>query len=270
MKYKDILRLREAIKFQYSHIDSLNIKNKGQFTELINGITGVNKFITIYDYLKGEIVFHHQVKEYLGYESEEFSISGINNAEDAPYKIIHPDDIEHKLRYDYIILFHLMNNNTPSLKDSYEIFMRIVTKDGVVKRVNRQSYFYQLNEEGYPISQIDVWKLLPNDNPYVKVNINHVSENNLLDEFYIQNRKQLDFNITSRQIEILRLRHQRLDNKSVAEQLFISIKTVENHIHNLKDKMQSFYIKNGVKEQIYNMNDMIHFIKKYSIFPFTN
>jgi len=271
LKYKEIIQLREAIGYRYTQINAAGLTKNTSFTELINGITGVNKFITIFDYQKSEIVFHHQVKEYLGFENEEFTIPAINNADDTPYKVIHPEDLEHKLRYDYIVLFHLMNNadEIPTLKDSYEITMRIVAKDGSIKRVNRQSYFYETNEDGYPISQLDVWKIVPNDSPYVTVSLNYSSKEDKLNQFYKQNRELLGFDISARQIEILKLRNQRFDNKSIAEELQISSKTVENHIHNLKAKMQDYYLEKGINESIYNMNDMIHFIKKYNIFPFT-
>ena len=269
MKYEKIVKLRQVLISQFSNSSVKNIHNNADINNIINSIIGISKFITIYNFELKKFTFHHLVKETLGYTDKEFTIEAINNAENSNIHIIYKDDIEHKRRYDLIIYQFLASGlEIASLADNYEISLRIIDKEKNVKRVVRQSYIFETDSKGTPISQLDIWKIVPNDNPYVSVRLNHSSKTDLLDLFYKKNRQLLGFNITKRQIEILKLRNQRLDNKSIAHQLNISLKTVENHIHKLKRNMQDYEQLNASKEQIYNMNDMLHFVRKYGLFSF--
>ena len=50
--------------------------------------------------------------------------------------------------------------------------------------------------------------------------------------------KQAGAKLTEREMQVLRLVAQGLNNKDIAEQLFISENTVKNHIRNILEKLQ--------------------------------
>jgi len=269
LKYEQVIALRaELIK----HFNNTDVKNREQHKELINiinGFTGLYKFITVYDFYKKKFVFHHGVNRNTGYSPKEFTIESINNAPGVKPHIIHPKDIEHKLRYDLVIYKLLAEGiDISSLADYYEIKLRIILKNGQLKKVRRQTYVFETDENGSPKTQLDIWELLNDNDPYVRVRLNY-SGNNITKRFYEINRELLNFDITQKQIEIIKLRYNRYDNKQIAEKLNVSIKTIENHIRNLKLKIKTFYRQKNINEKVRNMNDIIHFINLYGIFSFT-
>ncbi len=271
MKYEQVKVLRKELITLFSNSDVQDRdKQKKKLIHIINGITGLYKFITIYDFEKKKFVFHHGVLQNTGYEHAEFTIEAINNAENATPHIIHPDDIVHKLRYD-LVMYKLLAEGVriTSLADSYEISFRIILKDGTVKSVRRQSFIFETNRNGTPITQLDIWEILNDLNPYVKVQLNYTG-NGVTKRFYQINRDLLNFKISDKQIKIVKLRNERFDNQEIAKKLGVSIKTIENHIRNLKLKIQDFYKERNIVEKIDNMNDIIHFIKTYGVFPFTS
>jgi len=268
MNYSEVISLRKVLIEEFRN-SKLATSKKRSLNDVIKGITGVNTFITIYHFQTKEILFCYHVLENIGYTKDEFTIEAINNAENNPIHIIHPHDIEHKLRYD-LVMYQLMAEGVKisSLADNYKISLRIIDKQDKVKRVSKQSYIFEVDENGTPLTQLDIWRLIPNDNPYVSIQLNSEHNKNIIDLFYKKNRELLGIKITERQMEILKLRNQRLDNKSVASHLFISVKTVENHIRNLTLTVKAYCDLHQIDEQIYNMNDLLHFIIKYGIFSF--
>lgn len=56
-------------------------------------------------------------------------------------------------------------------------------------------------------------------------------------------RLVLDFGVTDREMEIIRLVAQGLDNREIGKRLFISPKTVKNHI-------TSIYAKTGARNRV--------------------
>ncbi|NQU32968.1 MAG: hypothetical protein HQ521_07010 [Bacteroidetes bacterium] len=268
MLYSEIEQLRESLKSRTRPSGSKQIAP--EINEILKGNNGTNKFITLFDYHAGKFVFHYKVTEFTGYTENEFTIPAINNSPQSQFQIIHPDDIEHKRRYDYLVLFNLMSMGvriTP-LHDNYEIFMRIVTRNGETKRVNRQSFIYEVDEGGIPLSQLDIWKIIPNNTEYVSVGLNYEGWKDVYDVFYAKNRLFLEFNITNRQVEILTLKAKRHDNTAIADCLHISTKTVENHINILKHKMKEFCEFRCPSVQVKDLNDIIHFVKKWGIIYF--
>jgi len=270
LKYEQVIALRaELIK----HFNNTDVKNRERHKELINiinGFTGLYKFITVYDFYKKKFVFHHGVTENTGYTPKEFNIEAINNALGVTPHIIHPDDIEHKLRYD-LVMYKLLAEGVKisSLADNYEISMRIILKDGSIKKIRRQTYVFEADENGTPKTQLDIWKILNHTDPYVKVQLNY-SGSGITQRFYQINRELLNCKITEKQIEIIKLRHQRFNNKEIAAKLAISPKTVENHIRHIKLKIQDFYRRRNLNEKVDNMIDIIHFINLYGIFSFNS
>jgi len=269
LKYEQVKTLRKELIHLFENTHVKNRDEHKQLINIINGFTGLYKFITIYDFHKKKFVFHHGVTQNTGYENQEFTVETLNNAEGIKPHIIHPTDIEHKLRYD-LVMYKLLAEGVKiaSLADSYEIVMRIVLKSGDIKSVRRQTYIFETDDNGTPMTQLDVWEVLKDINPYVKVRLNY-SGKGVTKRFYQINRELLKFQITQRQIEIIKLRQQRFDNKQIAEKLNVSPKTIENHIRSLKLKIQDFYNQKNIDEKIQNMNDIIHFIKTYGIFSFT-
>ncbi len=64
---------------------------------------------------------------------------------------------------------------------------------------------------------------------------------NLLRDILVTKRKShnIDSKITEREKEVLKLILQEMDNQEIAEKLFISVRTVENHKHNLLHKLNA-------------------------------
>jgi len=157
--------------------------------------------------------------------------------------------------------------NISSLADYYEIKLRIILKNRQTKKVRRQTYVFETDINGSPKTQLDIWELLNDNDPYVRVRLNY-SGQNITKRFYETNRKLLNFDISKKQIEIVKLRYNRYNNKQIAEKFNVSPKAIENHIHNLKTKIKDFYKKRNIDEKVRNMGDIIHFINLYGIFSF--
>ncbi len=265
MMYQKIIELRNLLK---QDIYQKRTKGRNKILEKFVGDPNItNTFFTLFDYLDGAFTFHCNVEKYTGYLPKEFTISAINNHHNATYKIIHPDDIEHKLRYDYLVLVNLMNRDRvlEPMKDSYEIFMRIVLKDGTIKRVIRQSFTFDMDENKMPTSQLDIWKIIPNHSEYVNVGLNYDGWDDVYEIFYQKNRSFLNFELSKRHIEIIKLKMQRKDQKTIAEILNVSPKTIENHLDCIKQKIRLFCHTKNLDTHIYTSNDIIHFIKKWGI-----
>ncbi len=236
-------------------------------SQLISGLSKINSFVTLYDFTQGKYIFHHRVEECTGYNPIEFTIDAIRNDPDSKIKMVHPDDIQHKSRFE-MILFEMVTESIQikPLSEHTEYHFRIIKKNGEIIKVSRQSFLFETLADGTPLTLLEKWKIIPHNDDYVKIYL-FSDFPNLEDIFYAKNRAVLDFKITDRQIEIIKLRNKRLDNQSIANFLNISLKTVENHIRLIKQNIQDFYDRENIEESLKNMSDVLHFIKLFSIFP---
>ncbi len=235
--------------------------------QLISGLSKINSFVTLYDFQQEKYIFHHRVKECLGYSDEEFTIEAIRNDPDSILQIVHPIDISHKARMEMIMFSLVLENiQIKPLSEHTDYHFRIYKKNKDIIKVSRQSFLFEIDKNGAPITLLEKWKIIPNEDDYVKIHL--FAEDPKIEKlFYEKNRSILDFQITPRQIEIIKLRNKRLDNLEISKKLNISQKTVENHIRILKQNISEFYQEKKINQPLKNMGDVLHFIKTYLIFP---
>lgn len=260
----DTLRYLEQ-KFKLSKLGKGG--NIPDIIDLVTGISKINSFVTLYDFQQEKYIFHYNVKKNTGYSPNEFTIDAIRNAPQSPLKIVHVDDIGHKSRIEMLVMgLALENIKIKSLSEHVDTQFRIYTKNKQIIKVSRHSFMFGINEFGLPQTLLEKWKIIPHTDDYVKINL--FSDDPKIEKiFYEKNRAVLNFNITNRQMEIVKLRNKRFDNLEVAKNLDISLKTVENHIRILKQNIFEYYQNNNINQPLKNMGDILHFVKTYFIFP---
>lgn len=268
MEFENIRKLRSDIirNFKSSFSES-SLQNNTSLQLILDGLIASNKFVIIINFNSDKVVFEYNLKNITGYELEEFTVPAMNNAENAPIKLIHDDDLVHKIRYDKAV-YKLINKNLKLavLDDFYETTFRISHKDGTILKMRRKCYFFNLNENGNPKTHLDVWEHLENDNStFVKSRVQSKYYKAVNKDFQNYCDEELGLKLTKRQKEILFYKNQALNTRKIAEKLFISEKTVNNHLDQIKAKVNSYCKENNIDFKAKSTFETLHFLKLYGV-----
>ena len=145
---------------------------------ILEGMVLGYKFITIREFSSVSYKLQYKVEEILGYSDVEFTTESIYNSPNAPTKITYPDDLIHKVRYDLLIYKVLTRNYViKSFEDGFEMVFRVKHKNGNIITIRRSMYIFQVNDEGVPLSHIDLWEVIPNSS-FTHVTASIISKNN--------------------------------------------------------------------------------------------
>jgi len=269
--FDKLLKEREIILFntKAKYISSIDNYDK-KLEQIKNGLIGNNKFITEYNFIEKEFTNKFNIKECLGYSNEEFTIRNTNNNYTCNTKIIHEDDVKHKIRYDHITYMLITKAYSfEALKDYYKLIFRIRHKNGSIIKVERSVFLFRMTPDGMPFSQLDVWEVSQNNTTYVTPSYYTPNYQTIMKDFYKLNSEILKIKFTNKEKEILSLKDKQLHNKEIANLLNInSVRTVEKHIENMKIKVENFYMKENIKKEINSAYEVLNFAKEYGLYPY--
>ena len=268
MEFEQIRKLRSNIisNFKSSFSES-SLQNNTSLKLILDGLIASNKFVVIINFDSDKVMFEYNLKNITGYELDEFTVAAMNNSEEVPINLIHEDDLVHKIRYDKAV-YKLINKNLKLavLDDFYETTFRIYHKDGTILRVRRKCYFFNLDENGKPKTHLDVWEHIENDNStFVKSRVQSKYYKAVNKDFQKYCNKELGFKLTKRQKEILFYKNQAFNSKKIAGTLFISEKTVNNHLDQIKSRVNNYCKENNIDFKSTSAFETLHFLKQYGL-----
>ena len=175
------------------------------------------------------------------------------------FEICHPEDFQliDKTVCPANFLYLKTNRLTDAESLSFTITYRIKGKDGLYYQVKQSSCYIALAEDRTPLAALG-W--IVDITPYKKdTKLVHIIEDHssnaeqkrVVNYFYPQ---PSDFTFTKREIEVLKWVCEGYSSKQIADKLFLSIHTINNHRKNLLEKTNcknlmevlSYAIKSGI------------------------
>lgn len=209
----------------------------------------------VLDYITKAYTYVHKASENItGYKTSYFLDGGLESF----IGIMMKEDFEIFCNKVFVENIKIIGNLRPGQSMDY-VFTHTVhlkTKEGKVINV-AQRYSYILSDAGLPLGVmgfiIDVTHLNNNDkvqHTVEKLDTANNTKKLILNKTYSNNEAIL----SKREIEVLKWICEGLNSKQIAEKLFISINTVNNHRKNMMAKtnsqngfeLLSFAIKNGL------------------------
>lgn len=194
--------------------------------------------VAIFDASQASYVYiSDMVERALGYKAERFLTGGL----DFTFSIVHPDDLPGLVRFlememDYLDAMperqHRLN-----YRSSYDYRLRCL--NGNYMRVLQRNAILDLDEEGNACRMLliisNVSHLKKNDS--MMINIVRDQHTDLLYTYNTESHTlSTDNYLSKRELEILRLLGRDFTSKDIADQLFISVHTVETHRRNMLEK----------------------------------
>jgi DNA-binding CsgD family transcriptional regulator len=206
-------------------------------------LDNINGFIVISDYTTGLYEYiSESVQSNLGYDLKGYTKEQLTN---FMFSIIHEKHGEFLLNSLLPTVFQYFKENSTSvtgtdyrytcsikLKNIYNLFHWYLVDTVII----------EVNESGFPLTTLIT---CTNINQFKKdecVYYNIMKKNT--DGVYevmlegTDDNKKNEYNLTSREIEIINLIGQGYTNKQIAEKLYISLNTVQTHRKNLLKKIQ--------------------------------
>jgi DNA-binding CsgD family transcriptional regulator len=192
-------------------------------------------------------IFDLQKKQYVFAQSKFLSLLGIElkeMLEKGPqmfYSIMHPDDVPFLVETNYLFMDFIIKLES-SQRKNFKLFcdFRLKDKSGVYRRFINQMLPLELDRKGNVWLMLILYDLLPSKGelfPSQRKIIN-ICSGELY--FFPQDSKDDNKNnLTRREIEILGLLAKGMISKKIADELFLSVNTVNNHRRNILEKTQS-------------------------------
>ncbi len=229
-RYKEFV---DTIVIDNEDIDHSILNHHVRLLELIARVE--NSSLTIFDlYQKKYIFVRNRLKELLLYDEEKAADFGFMYF----FSIMHPDDLPKVLDTNREAMQFLFSV-TPSERADYKLISEFRLRN-------------QLGEYIRFIQQVAVLELDRKGNVWLVLMLHDVSPNQTNSKTFqrsmlnIRNNKAYLFqtensdkksNLSKREIEILGLLAKGMMSKEIANQLFISVNTVNNHRQNIIEKM---------------------------------
>jgi DNA-binding CsgD family transcriptional regulator len=189
-----------------------------------------NTPMAIYDMYKDELHFLH-------WQFDENYPFNHNSTTLENYKaLLHPDDLHFVLETE-IAAYHFRKTITPDELKDYKLMYECRMKDtaGNYQRLLHQFMVIELDHNG------EIWLMLMLLSPVVGKKLDgHLHAATMLN---VKTGKtdlfKKDPFLSRREIEIVRLLAQGLDSAAIAQRLFLSLNTVNNHRKNILNKTQT-------------------------------
>lgn len=197
-----------------------------------------NSSINVLDFYQKKYVFvRSKFSELIGYDKE----SGMEIGPSYYLSLMHPDDIPVLLDTFQKAFFFISNQPLNERKNFKLIYnFRIRGKYNVYYPLIQQAVTLELDSKGNIWLLLNITDLLPDKDLSNKVNRQLI---------HIKNGKQYLFNddfndqarpiLSIREIEVLKLASSGFASKEIAEKLFISINTVNNHRQKILEKTEA-------------------------------
>lgn len=214
-----------------------------------------NSSIFINDYFKKEIIFYSQPNSWKSkYTVDDFKTHGMS----LFFKLMHPDDVEKILNLNNFIYNFYLSLPKEQIKNyKLNLEYRVLADNGKYFRMVQQFVALELDSIGNVWLGLGINDISPNqdkDSPmYYSIYRISDGENYLLQpygssfRFYDSKSESMEFSdLTRREKEILILVSQGFASKNIADKLFISMNTVNNHRKNILSKTNSKNITQAI------------------------
>lgn len=240
--YKHILALNQLIKrYQQcqagiANQETATLFNPSPILEQILGLADCG--IAIFDASKATYSYVSQsMEQMLGYSISELTKGGLGFIN----KITHPDDAEGVIKIlnqELDFLTSLPTADRLNHRSSFDY--RIIRPDSSYIRVLQRNLILHLDDEGNPQHMLmvfsDITHIKKDDSRILNINVErdygftytyHVNGHTMVREPFL----------SKRELQILRLLAKGHSSKKIAEELFISVHTVETHRRNMLEKV---------------------------------
>lgn len=154
------------------------------------------------------------------------------------YSLIHPDDVDFLHETHYLFTEFVLNLD-PADRKSYKVINDFRMKDlkGNYLRAVKQMVPLELDKKGNLWLMLVLYDLIPGQSEFTKAQRKIVNiKTGSLYHFPDDRKEDKKQNLTKREIEILGLLARGLPSKKIADELFLSVNTVNNHRRNILEK----------------------------------
>ena len=232
-KYKDILDIRKS---ELKNPDYAVFENQLSLLERIAEVE--NSSLTIMDLYQQKYIFmRSKFSGVIGYELNQ----ALENGYDYFFKKMHPQDLPVVLDTCIQSFEFLAQAPAEERRDYKTIFdYRLKTKTGSYIRMIQQIVVLELDNDGHIWLVLILNDLLPDKSNEAVTQRRLINMKTgklyLFHEEEDENTKTL---LSRREIEILGLLSKGMASKDIADQLFISVNTVNNHRQNILKKVDA-------------------------------
>lgn len=169
---------------------------------------------------------------------------------DALQKYIHPEDGANlRLIHEKLFAFFYESPIEDRLKMRFDFNFRMKKSSGQFIHILQQSVFIALANQGAPLYDFTTCTDISHSkkDELMELSIHKLNEKGFYDQVYAYNVPQMPcYNISNREIEIMRCIVKGLSCKQIADKYQLSINTVQNHRKNILKKTQSGTISEAI------------------------
>jgi DNA-binding CsgD family transcriptional regulator len=233
---KKLNQLFERTDFDESALDYSNLDKHIAFIKQLAIVE--NSSMSIFDIFQKRYVFS---------QSRLLSLFGIDSDQMLKlnpqyfYKIIHPEDVPFLIETHYRFTDFVINLGMEEKKDYKLIYVfRMKDLEKKYRWFINQLLPLELDNKGNPWLMLVTYDMLPEGSSIQKAERKIVNmKTNEIHYFADDSREDKKNNLTKREIEILGLLAKGMASKKIADELFLSVNTVNNHRRNILEKTKS-------------------------------
>jgi DNA-binding CsgD family transcriptional regulator len=229
-------KFRNLFQNQTIHSEDIDYSILNFHIRLLEQIAYVeNSSVALYDMFSGKYVFvRNRFRDILNYDEQAAADKGYSYF----FSFMHPDDIPFTLDTCIRSMEFLQNVNPDERKDYKTVFeFRLKGSNSKYIRFIQQLVALELDRKG------NIWLVLiivdanPNQNNDKAPLRSLINIKNGTTGFLADHDEEKSNQLTRREIEILGLLSKGMASKEIADQLFLSVNTVNNHRQNIIRKM---------------------------------
>jgi len=194
-----------------------------------------NSSVNVYDFSKRKYVFmRSKFSDLLGHDVQKAKDEGPSYF----LPLIHPDDIPIITDITKKAMAFLQSVSVSEKKDFKIVYnCRIKNDKGVYLHFLQQNVVLELDKKGRIWLLMTISDLLPDNSKFTKVEPRLFNLKNGKQYLFMEDTLQKSKSIlTDRELEILELSSQGFASKKIADQLYLSVNTVNNHRKKIMEK----------------------------------
>ncbi len=233
---RKLTELFNAQKFYESELDYSNLERHIGFVKQLAIVE--NSSMSIFDiYQKKYVFIQSKLLSLLGIDLEEMIKLGPQHF----YRIMHPDDLPFLIKTHYQFTEFIMKLDKEEKKE-YKLIYDFRLKDvrGKYTWFVNQMLPLELDKNGNVWLMLITYDLLPSRSKSQTASRKVVNVRTNQIHFFAEDSKEdKKNNLTKREVEILGLLAKGMASKKIADELFLSVNTVNNHRRNILEKTKS-------------------------------
>lgn len=187
-----------------------------------------NQALSVFDLHKKEYLFY---RTKFNKELDNMLDNGFNLKNPTFFeKLLHPSDVPF-VQETQVATFDFLHNLKPSERKDYKLIMdlTLVHPNGYFYRVVCQSSILELDHDGNIWLVMNRIELISKNSLYASPKRQLINMKTKKRSLFNTNESGESISLTKRELEILRLISRGHESKEIAERLFISLNTVNNH-----------------------------------------